>query len=68
MKVILLEDVKALGKAGEIVNVSVDKSALTDGKEDISKVAPICIDPFNHSYHVIGEKVGMAWGSGKSLM
>ena len=26
---------------GEIVNVSVDKSALTDGKEDISKVAPI---------------------------
>ena len=53
---------------GEIVNVSVDKSALTDGKEDISKVAPICIDPFNHSYHVIGEKVGMAWGFGKSLM
>ena len=53
---------------GEIVNVSVDKSALTDGKEDISKVVPICIDPFNHSYHVIGEKVGMAWGSGKSLM
>ena len=53
---------------GEIVNVSVDESALTDGKVDISKVAPICIDPFNHSYHVIGEKVGMAWDSGKSLM
>ena len=53
---------------GEIVNVSVDESALTDGKVDISIVAPICIDPFNHSYPVIGEKVGMAWGSGKSLM
>jgi hypothetical protein len=48
--------------------VSVDESALTDDKVDISIVAPICIDPFNHSYHVIGEKVGMAWGFGKSLM
>jgi flavin reductase (DIM6/NTAB) family NADH-FMN oxidoreductase RutF len=53
---------------GEIVNVSVDESALTDGKVDIKKVAPICIDPFNHSYHVIGEQVGTAWGSGKALM
>ena len=27
---------------GEIVNVSVDEAALTDGKVDVSKVAPIC--------------------------
>ena len=53
---------------GEIVNVSVDESALTDGKVDVSKVAPICFDPFNNAYHVIGEKVGDAWGSGKGLM
>ena len=53
---------------GEIVNVSVDESAITDGKVDVSKVQPICFDPFNNTYHVIGEKVGDAWGSGKKLM
>lgn len=53
---------------GEIVNVSVDESALTDGKVDVSKVKPITFDPFNNTYHVVGEKVGDAWGSGKSLM
>ncbi|MBQ7625382.1 MAG: flavin reductase [Clostridia bacterium] len=49
---------------GEIVNVSVDESALTDGKPDIAKIAPICVDPFNNAYHVIGEKVGNAWDIG----
>lgn len=53
---------------GEIVNVSVDDSAMTDGKVDVSKVAPITFDPFNNAYHVVGEKVGDAWGSGKKFM
>ena len=53
---------------GEIVNVSVDEAALTGGKVDVAKVAPICFDPFNNAYHVVGEKVGDAWGSGKALM
>ena len=53
---------------GEIVNVSVDESALTDGKVDVSKVAPLCFDPFNRAYQVMGEKVGEAWGSGKKLL
>jgi len=53
---------------GEIVNVSVDESVLTDGKVDVSKVKPITFDPFNNAYHVVGEKVGEAWKSGKSLM
>ena len=53
---------------GEIVNVSVDESAMTDGKVDVSKVAPITFDPFNNAYHVVGEKVGDAWGSGKKFM
>ena len=53
---------------GEIVNVSVDEAALTDGKVDVSKVAPICFDPFNNAYQVVGEKVGNAWESGKKLM
>ncbi len=52
---------------GEIVNVSVDESVLTDGNVDVSKVRPICFDPFNSAYHVMGEKVGDAWESGKSL-
>ena len=53
---------------GEIVNVSVDESAMTDGRVDVSKVQPISFDPFNNAYHVLGEKVGDAWGSGKALL
>lgn len=53
---------------GEIVNVSVDESAMTDGKVDVAKVAPISFDPFNNAYHVLGEEVGKAWGAGKALM
>lgn len=52
---------------GEIVNVSVDESVMTDGAVDISKVQPITFDPFNKTYHVIGDKVGDAWGTGLSL-
>ncbi len=61
-------DPKTCIMKGEIVNVSVDESAMTDGKVDVSKVAPITFDPFNNAYHVIGEKVGDAWGSGKKFM
>lgn len=53
---------------GEIVNVSVEESAMTEGKVDVAKVRPISFDPFNNAYHVLGEKVGDAWKSGKSLM
>ena len=53
---------------GEIVNVSVDDAALTDGKADIAKIAPVCFDPFNNAYCVIRETVGKAWGAGKALM
>ena len=65
-KLISYDDQTHLMKA-EIVNVSVDESAMTDGQIDVSKVAPITFDPFNNTYHVIGEKVGDAWGSGKKL-
>ncbi len=53
---------------GEIVNVSVDEAALTDGKADLAKIAPICFDPFNGAYHAIGERVGKAWDAGKALI
>ncbi|MCI6857749.1 MAG: flavin reductase [Eubacterium sp.] len=52
---------------GEIVNVSVDERALTDGKVDVAKVKPITFDPFNNTYHVIGEKVGNAFSDGARL-
>ncbi len=53
---------------GEIVNVSVSEEALTDGKLDIKKARPVCFDPFNNGYHVIGEKVADAWNIGKELI
>ena len=52
---------------GEIVNVSVDEAAMTYGAVDVAKVQPIIFDPFNNTYHVVGEKVGDAWGAGASI-
>lgn len=61
-------DEKTCRLVGEIVNVSVDEAAMTDGKVDIAKVQPITFDPFNNTYHVIGEKVGNAFSDGKQLV
>lgn len=52
---------------GEIVNVSVDESVLTDGKVDVAKAAPITFDPFNNEYYVLGAKVGNAFSDGNQL-
>ena len=52
---------------GEIINVSVDESVMTDGKVDADKVAPITFDPFNNAYHVLGAKVGNAFADGAKL-
>lgn len=41
---------------------------MTGDKVDVSKVQPLCFDPFNRAYHVMGDKVGEAWGSGTGLM
>ena len=53
---------------GEIVNVSADESVITEGKVDLNKLRPIAFDPFNNAYHVLGEKVGYAWGAGRALL
>lgn len=53
---------------GEIVNVSADEAVLTEGKVDPAKVRPISFDPFNNTYHVLGEQVGTAFSDGKRLM
>ena len=52
---------------GEIVNVSADESAITDGKVDITKFRPICFDPFGNAYFGVGEKVGNAFKDGMAL-
>ncbi|MCR5490931.1 MAG: flavin reductase [Bacilli bacterium] len=52
---------------GEILNVSADESVLTDGKIDPSKLRPICFDPCNNAYLVVGEKVGNAFKDGLAL-
>lgn len=52
---------------GEIVNVCAEESILTDGKIDPMKLRPIIYDGMNHTYHVIGEKVGNAFHDGAAL-
>ena len=52
---------------GEIVNVSVDEAALTDGKIDPKKVNPICFDPCNMTYLSLGEAVAKAFSCGLKM-
>jgi flavin reductase (DIM6/NTAB) family NADH-FMN oxidoreductase RutF len=62
-------DEKSGHMVGEIVNVSVDESALTpDGEVDVAKVEPISFDPFNNKYVKVTEIVGNAFADGKELM
>lgn len=49
---------------GEIVNVSLDESVLSDGRIDPDKLRPITYDSANHTYRVIGEVVGKAFSDG----
>ena len=52
---------------GEIVNVSVDDSVLTDDKIDVKKLEPIAFDGANGKYHVLGEEVAPAFRVGLQL-
>ena len=52
---------------GEIVNINADESILTDGRIDPAKLKPICYDPVNNDYLVLGEKVGNAFKYGLKL-
>lgn len=52
---------------GKVVNVCADESVLTDGKIDPVKLRPITYDGMNHTYLVLGEKVGNAFSDGKKL-
>ena len=53
---------------GEIVNVSVDETAVTaDGRIDVEKLDPITYDSPNHHYRRLGDVVGNAFSDGKKL-
>ena len=53
---------------GEIVNVSVDDSALDEsGKLSVEKLAPVCYDSAGHGYYVMERRVGNAFSDGKLL-
>lgn len=54
---------------GEIMGVLAEESVLdTAGKVDITKLGAFAFDQFQNGYYAIGEKVGQAWETGKSLM
>lgn len=52
---------------GEIVNISVDDSILTNGKIDLTKFRPITYDPSGHTYVALGEVVGKAFSDGRKI-
>ena len=52
---------------GQIVNISIDESILTDGKVDVKKLEPISLDPFNGKYLLVSEEAGEAFKAGLKL-
>ena len=52
---------------GEIVNVSIDESVLTNNKVDIKKLEPIAFDPINNKYLLLNEEVADAFKVGTKL-
>ncbi len=53
---------------GEIVNVSIDEKILKDdGKVDVKKLKPICYDPVNCDYLVLGDAIAKAFKIGLEL-
>ena len=52
---------------GRIVNCAVEESALTNGKPDAAKMRPICFDPCQHVYRLVGDVVAKAFSCGKVL-
>lgn len=67
--------VKEIGQAvsgfrvvGEIVGTLVDESVLDEeGNVDVARVGAFVYDEFKSEYHVIGEKVGVAWNTGSKF-
>ena len=64
---LLSYDPESCRMVGQVVNVCADESVLTDGKIDPVKLRPITFDGMNHTYLVLGEKVGNAFSDGLKL-
>ena len=64
---LLSYDPESCRMVGQVVNVCADESVLTEGKIDPVKLRPITFDGMNHSYLVLGEKVGNAFSDGLKL-
>lgn len=64
-KQVVKDDVRFIG---EIKNVTVDDSVLTDGKIDAEKLQPVAWNPISYEYVKLGESVGKAWNVGQALM
>lgn len=61
-------DAESCHLVGEIVNVSAGETVLDEkGKIDPAKLRPITYDSMNHTYLVLGEKVGNAFKDGMRL-
>lgn len=60
-------DVEECRLFGEIVNVAVDESILTDGKIDVKKLDPITYDGVYHKYIRLGDAVADAFKIGLTL-
>lgn len=60
-------DPESCRMVGEVINVCADESVLTDSKIDPAKLRPITFDGMNHTYLVLGEKVGNAFRDGLKL-
>ena len=52
---------------GRIVNCAVEESVLTDGKPDAAKMKPLCFDPCQHVYRLMGEIAARAFSCGREL-
>lgn len=56
-----------LGVIGKIVRMTVDESALTNGKPDIEKMHLIAFDPLTAGYYCVRGKAADAFRAGKEL-
>jgi len=52
---------------GKIINMNVDSKVMTKDKVNIKKLQPIIFDGVNHTYHVIGDKIGSAFKDYKKI-
>lgn len=53
---------------GEIVETFCDEEALTEGVVDLEKLRPFLFSMHDRSYWTVGEKCGLAWHEGKTLI